>query len=459
MFLKTLCLAATVATSLVGFTATADASGGVDVIGERIISSGLGRKTFLTHAPNDYTRLFILEKNGQIRIYNLKTETLLPTDFLDIDSIVDSASNEQGLLGLAFHPDYENNGYFYVNFTNNGNDTEIRRYQVTSNPNIATTSGSIRIMTIDQPFTNHNGGWIGFGPDGYLYVATGDGGSANDPGNRSQDITNQLLGKMLRIDVDGDDFPKDSNKNYAIPADNPYNGFPGDDEIYAIGLRNPWRCSFDKATGDLYIADVGQGSREEINVRPATDGTAINWGWRCMEGNLCTGLSGCTCFSSALRAPIQVYSHASGRCSITGGYVYRGCRIPSETGNYFYSDYCSSNIWSLKWDGGGGITDFADRTSDLDPPNTNIGNVSSFGEDAWGELYILEDFGSEVFKIVPNGVDFSWSDFDCDGDVDVDDLLFLLANWGDDRVGNKADVDGDDDVDVDDLLATLGDWG
>jgi glucose/arabinose dehydrogenase len=248
------------------------------------VATGLSRPAFVTSPPGDYERAFIVEQHtGRIKILNLDDNSLNGTPFLDIDGL--ATGNEQGLLGLAFHPNYAANGYFYVNLTVTGGTTEIRRYQVSADPDIADASSQTLVMTYGQPFSNHNGGWMGFGPDGYLYISAGDGGSGNDPGNRAQDITDQLLGKLLRIDVDGDEFPGDPNANYAVPPTNPFVGATGDDEIWAFGLRNPWRCSFDGLTGDLYIADVGQGAWEEIDFQSAASAGGENYGWRCMEGS------------------------------------------------------------------------------------------------------------------------------------------------------------------------------
>ncbi len=365
-----------------------------------LVVSGLDQPHLVTYAPGDFDRLFILEKRGRIRI--VKDGVLLTTPFLDIDALVGGgifSFDERGLLGLAFHPDYQNNGYFFVNYTDNSSNTVIARYKISSDPDIADPASAMIGLTIDQPFDNHNGGWIEFGPDGYLYIATGDGGSGNDPGNRAQDITDQLLGKILRIDINGDDFPGDPNRNYAIPPDNPFVGVTGDDEIWAYGLRNPWRNDFDRETGDLYIADVGQSSWEEINFQPAASTGGENYGWRCMEGAHCTGLTGCECFDSQLELPIHEYDHGDG-CSITGGLVYRGCEIPDLDGTYFFGDYCSARIWSFRYDGVS-ITDFVERTAELDPVGgPAIIDITSFGEDAFGELYICSQDGN-IFKIVP----------------------------------------------------------
>lgn len=377
------------------------------------IASGLSRPLYVVAPPDDFNRVFIVEQRsattGRIRVFDLTTETLLETPYLVINNV--STAEEQGLLGLAFHPDFQSNGYFYVNYTGTGGFTNIVRYQ--ANPPYATSTTAdptpTPILSITQPFVNHNGGWIAFGPDGYLYIATGDGGSANDPGNRAQNTT-LLLGKMLRIDVNGDDFPADPARNYAIPPDNPFAGGGGAAEIWAYGLRNPWRPSFDRATGDLWIADVGQNNFEEINFQPAGGmSTAQNYGWRCMEGNNCTGLSGCTCdvncTGGILTCPIYQYTHATDgfSCSITGGYVYRGAAIPDLQGTYFFADYCSNRIKSFRYDSVS-ISEFTNRTDELAPiDGLDIRSISSFGEDASGEMYICDLTGGEVFRIVPAG--------------------------------------------------------
>ncbi|MHC5028836.1 MAG: PQQ-dependent sugar dehydrogenase [Planctomycetota bacterium] len=430
------------------------------------VAAGLVRPIFATYAPGDYTRLFIIEKQGRIRILNLKTFQLQPIAdaFLNIDSVVGggtSANDERGLLGLAFHPEYQDNGKFYVYYTNNSSDTNIAEYTAAS-PDQANPTGNV-IMFIDQPYTNHNGGWIGFGPlDNYLYIGTGDGGSFCDPGNRAQDVTNQLLGKMLRVDVNGDDFPSNGLKDYAIPADNPFVGVTGDDEIWSYGLRNPWRNCFDRDTGDLYIADVGQGQREEIDFQPADSPGGENYGWDCKEGLSCSSISGCSgfgcnCATVTAVDPFQWYSHSSG-CSITGGYIYRGCAIPTLDGHYFYSDYCSSSIWSLTYDGSS-VSNFTNRTSELDPPGSlSISSVASFGEDARGELYVCDQNGGEVFQIRPVTPTISSFDLNCSGAVDVEDLVAIILAWGD-CVGCIEDTNGDDAVNVEDLVNIIVNWG
>lgn len=437
-------------------TALAGVANAQTAIESKRIVNGLNYPVFVTHAPDDCERLFILEKRGRIRIYDLVDDVLLSTFFLNIDSIVGggtSTQDERGLLGLAFHPEYVDNGYFYVYYTNNSSDTVVARYTVSSNPNVANSSSAYQLMTFDQPYTNHNGGCLAFDCNGYLCIGTGDGGLFDDPGNRAQDITNQRHGKILRIDVDG-------GTPYGIPPENPYVGQTGDDEIWLHGLRNPWRFSFDRETGDLYIGDVGQGSREEIDV-VACNIPSGNFGWRCMEGNNCY-LSGCTCNSSSLIDPIIDYPTSSGRC-VTGGYVYRGCAIPDLAGTYFYADYSSTNIWSLKWNGGTGYTDFQNRNElETSANGYGVDNIASFGEDCHGELYIVDQSGGEIFKIIPASGEVDCTPpliGDANGDCVVNgaDLTLVLGFWG--TSNPNADVDGNGLVNGADLTVCLGYWG
>ncbi len=352
------------------------------------LTTGLNFPVFLTSPPGDSGRLFIVEQEGRIVIFT--GGDLLPTPFLDISSLV-SSGGELGLLSMVFDPDYAANGFFYVNYTNLAGNTVIARYTVSGNPSVANPASAVILKTIPQDFDNHKGGQLQFGSDGYLYVGMGDGGSGNDPFGRAQDSGN-LLGKMLRLDVD-------APPGY-VPLDNPYVG-PGLplDEIWSRGWRNPWRFSFDRLTGDLYAADVGQGSWEEIDFEPVTAAGGRNYGWRCMEGRSCTGLSGCTCNAAELTPPILVYDHGEG-CSVTGGYVYRGCRIPDLAGTYFYADYCANWIRSFRYVGAT-VTDERDWTTILTPPSGSIIDIVSFGEDADGELYIVSHVG-EIYKIVPD---------------------------------------------------------
>jgi glucose/arabinose dehydrogenase len=366
------------------------------------IANGLNKPLFVTHAPGDFQRIFIVEQTGRIKIR--KNGVVLSAPFLNVDDL-SSSTNERGLLGLAFHPNYPENGFFYINYIDNLGDTVIARYAVSDNPDVADTNAEL-VVRIDRvpTVTTHYGGWMGFGPDGNLYVASGDGGGPTQTSVNAQDITDNLLGKILRIDVDHDDFPNDANRNYAIPPDNPFvgGGGDGDDEIWSYGLRNPWRCAFDADTGDLYIADVGHSDWEEINFQNAGSPGGQNYGWRCMEGNHCTGLTGCVCFSPSLTLPIHEYGHTGSPsgCSITGGEVYRGCAIPELLGTYFYADFCTSEIWSFRYNGA--VSELQERTTDFAPPdNLSLHSISSFGKDAAGELYICDLGGGEVFKIIP----------------------------------------------------------
>lgn len=342
-------------------------------------------------------QLFIVEKGGVIRILDLNTLQLLPTPFLTVTGI--SAAGEQGLLGLAFHPNFSSNGFFYIYVSNTNGDSEIRRYTVSANPNVANPT-STPIITISQlmpggitRFTNHKAGWIDFGPDGFLYVALGDGGGGGDDFNNAQNV-NSLLGKMLRLNVDMDDFP-DPDRNYAIPAGNPFVGVNGADEIWALGLRNPWRASFDRGTWDLYIADVGQGTREEVNVATTASGggNGVNYGWKIMEGTTCFSAP---CDVPDLTSPVLEYDHSGGACSITGGYVYRGTAIPGLQGIYFYADYCLGFVRSFRLANNGMVTEPAEWPM-LDPNE----NITSFGQDAAGELYIVTQQNG-LYRIVPN---------------------------------------------------------
>ncbi|NOT07238.1 MAG: glucose dehydrogenase [Gemmatimonadales bacterium] len=348
------------------------------------IASGLDMPVFLTSPPGDHTRLFVVEQGGRIRI--VRNGALLTTPFLDISAKV-SNGGEQGLLGLAFHPDYAANGRFIVNYTDGAGDTRVSVYRVSSNPEVADPASEQVILAIDQPFSNHNGGMVVFGPDGKLYIGTGDGGSGGDPQNHGQN-RNSLLGKLLRVTVDG-------NGAMTVPADNPFVGQAGiRPEIWSYGLRNPWRFSFDRQTGDLYIGDVGQNQREEIDVstQAAQFGKGLNYGWRTMEGNSCFSPS-IGCARTGLVLPVLEYTHNDG-CSVAGGYVYRGSALTALAGTYFYADYCGGWVRSFRL-AAGQVTDQFDWTS-LWPG----GQVLSFGEDGAGELYLLTSAG-KVHKIVP----------------------------------------------------------
>lgn len=357
----------------------------VSIALQPVIAAGLDTPTFLTHAFDD--RLFVLEQVGRIRI--IENGQLLEQPFLDITDRVGSSASEQGLLGLAFHPQYATEGaagegLFFVNYTDYNGDTHISRFSVMADdPYGADPDSEIDYLTLGQPYPNHNGGSLAFGPDGYLYAGLGDGGSANDPLGAGQSLET-LLGKILRLDVDTAD------DEYSIPADNPFVGVSGAPaEIWAYGIRNPWRFSFDRLTGDFYIADVGQGQWEEVNFQPANSAGGENYGWNIMEGTHC--FESDTCDQSGLVLPIFEYDHSQG-CSITGGYVYRGAQFPEMTGNYFVADYCTGIIWRLFPNGGQWLSGIV-LDSDL--------IISSFGEDYAGELYALNYGSGGVYQIVP----------------------------------------------------------
>ena len=309
-------------------------------------------------------RLFVIEKAGRIRIF--QDEQLQEQPFLDITDRVGSSGNEQGLLGLALHPQYTENGWFFVNYTDTNGDTVIARFQATSDANSADSASEVQLLGIDQPYANHNGGVLAFGPDGYLYVGMGDGGAAGDPQGNAQNL-DILLGKIIRIDVD-------SGETYTIPPDNPFG-----DEIWAYGLRNPWRMSFDQATGDLYIGDVGQGEWEEIDYLPAGSPGGANFGWDHREGAHDFEGGG----PQGMIDPIAEYSHPEGGCSVTGGYVYRGS-MPEWNGIYLYGDYCTGMIWGLIQSNGGWQEQLL---FDLDF------TLTSFGQDEAGEIYFISDSG------------------------------------------------------------------
>jgi glucose/arabinose dehydrogenase len=347
-------------------------------------------------APGDLDRLFVVERMGRIRIIELHEHDergdILSTPFLDLGGLI-STGGEQGLLGMAFHPGYAANGRFFVNYTDPAGDTQVIEYRVSADPDVADAMPVQVILSLVQPFANHNGGNLAFGPDGMLYIGTGDGGGGLDPDNRAQDGLDNL-GKMLRLDVD---LPAPF-----VPADNPFVGDPDfNDEVWALGLRNPWRYSFDRLTGDLYIADVGQDEREEISIQPGSSAGGENYGWRCMEGFTCTGLAGCICNDARLTLPVHDYGHGGGNCSITGGFVYRGADLPELRGTYFFADFCSGRIWSFRHENGV-VVDFEERTDELHPGDgRSIDRVTSFGEDDAGELYIVDITGGQIFRIVP----------------------------------------------------------
>lgn len=400
--ISVLCLAflgfATLAQSDV-FTVVGDLSG--VALQPQPGASGLAFPTSVVHAGDD--RLFLTIRDGRIVIYS--GGAVLPAPFLDIRSLVDTAG-EGGLLSAAFHPRFAQNGFVFVNYTDKASfDTIIARYQVSAgNPNQADPASARVLLRIDQPFTNHNGGQIQFGPDGHLYIGMGDGGGANDPDCRAQ-RGDTLLGKMLRIDVDQS---VNSAPFYGIPADNPFRGSGGiPDEVWASGFRNPWRFSFDRSTGDLYVGDVGQGQREEISRQPANSNGGENYGWKVMEGTLCFSTSSCPgstppCNSPALTMPILEYQNAGANCSVIGGYVYRGTGVPQLAGHYVFGDLCSGQIWAARQNGAGTWQVWT---------AAEVGqNLIAFGEDRRGELYVATSSALYRFEAVagpeePEGAD------------------------------------------------------
>jgi glucose/arabinose dehydrogenase len=332
------------------------------------IADNLHAPIGITHAADSSGRLFIIQQGGKIAIYD--GTQVLPTPFLDVSALV-SCCGERGLLGIAFHPQYMSNGFFYINYTDLSGNTVVARYHVSANPNVADAGSRTPLLSIAQPYANHNGGQMRFGRDGYLYIAAGDGGSAGDPENRAQNLAT-LLGKMLRIDVNG-------AAPYAIPPTNPFVGRAGArPEIWAYGLRNTWSFSFDRQTGDLIMGDVGQDREEEIDFQPAASRGGENYGWRRMEGVLCFNPSS-NCNDGTLKLPVLVYDHGLG-CSVTGGYRYRGSTYPGLFGKYFYGDFCSGRLWAATQGSGG-------TWSTTQLQDTNL-SISSFGEDQAGELYL-----------------------------------------------------------------------
>ncbi|MGZ5076177.1 MAG: PQQ-dependent sugar dehydrogenase [Methylobacter sp.] len=379
------------------------------------VASGISSPTDIQNARDGSGRLFFVQQNGRIMVWKSAVEP--PAVFLDISSLV-LAGGEQGLLGLAFHPDYRNNGLFYLNYTRSPDGaTVIARYsRSANNPDVADPRSAAVLLTIAQPYANHNGGAVRFGPDGYLYIGMGDGGSANDPQNHAQDLTS-LLGKMLRIDVNATAGPVP----YGIPPGNPFAGSqqPGvRPEIWAYGLRNPWRFSFDRLTGNLFIGDVGQDAREEIDFVRAGSTGGMNFGWRVMEGNQCTNLAGdlpCNDPRFIFTPPILDYNHSQG-CSVIGGYLYRGRAVPELTstspptegqlftGIYVYGDLCSGTVWGISANASGGFSNSILLASGL--------YITTFGEDENGEIYVADGAGSKIYRLVSTAPNFS-SRSDC----------------------------------------------
>lgn len=354
-------------------------------IGLEPVAMGFQQPLEVVDAGDDSGRLFVVEKEGTIRI--VVDGEVIKTPFLDITDRVGSGAYEQGLLGLAFAPDYAESGLFYVNYTDLSGNTMVARFAVTDDPNVADPSSEMAILRQAQPHPNHNGGHIAFGPDGYLYIGLGDGGSGGDPQGNAQRL-DTWLGKILRIEVDPEYVPE--GQSYGIPEDNPFIEQEGAlPEIWAYGLRNPWRFSFDRETGDLWIADVGQSQLEEINVA-AVDEAGVNYGWNPTEGTQCYLEAGCD--TTGFTLPVLEYTHEFG-CSVTGGYVYRGEDMPDLQGTYLFADYCTGLVWS-------GTSEDGATWTMSDPVETGLG-ISAFGEDAEGNLYVTDLNGGGVYLLAP----------------------------------------------------------
>jgi glucose/arabinose dehydrogenase len=453
------------ATLLFTFLSTAEAQ--LDTIR---IASELDAPIYVTYAPGRPDSLFIVERGGAIKVLNKNTGLVNPTPFLTIPDV--NTTGEGALIGLAFHPDFDTNGRFYVNLTTDpatpgtALTTRIREYTVTDlvgNPDVADPTPK-EVLSIAQPQAAHNGGWIGFSPNdtnSNLYIMSGDGGGTNDadightPGTgNAQDLTDNLMGKVLRIDVDGDDFAADNTRNYAIPADNPFVGVTGDDEIWAYGLRNPFRASFDRLTGDLYIGDVGQSAREEIDFQPAASTGGENYGWRLREGEIAnptTGIGGPPPPGNV--EPIYTYTHGSDTFqghSVTAGVVYRG-PVPELKGDYIFADFGSDNIWSF--DPADPVGTVAQINDELTPNDGLINSVVAVGEDTVGNLYLV-DITGEIFRVALRG------DLNGDGFVGITDLNTVLTHWNQGVVpgGIQGDLDLDGFVGIGDLNVVLGAW-
>jgi glucose/arabinose dehydrogenase len=395
---------------------TADLTAGSSTITAARVASGLSSPVFAASPPGDPDRLFVVEQHtGRIRILDLNSGQLNGDSFLDLPDSSLAGGGEQGLLGLAFHPDYAANSLFYVNLTNAAGDTEIREYH-RSDANHADASSGRVILGYDQPFDNHNGGWLGFGPDGMLYIASGDGGSGGDPMGNAQNL-NSLLGKILRIDVNSDAFPTDAARNYAIPTGNPFAGAtPGADEVWHYGLRNPWRASFDTATGRLWIGDVGQGAREEVDVAAAGQG-GLNFGWNFREGfQPYQGTA-----PAGLTSPILDYDRSTPLYSgvaVTGGYVYHG---PGGAGGlYIFGDFATANLWTVS-SAGGPAEDFLNRNGQLVlSGGGDFDQIASFAVDGSGRLYVI-GLDGDIHRVTP-------------GATAGDGLDYLRGEEGDDRI-------------------------
>ncbi len=405
------------------------------------VVTGLTRPVAIAAPPNDLAHLFIAEQyvsgNGRIRVVDLVSKTILPTPVLTIEAV--STASEQGLLGLCFHPQFDSNHFFFVNYVKDA-QTFVERYTMSaSNPLVADPLSRKVILTIPRTANNHNCGWMEFGHDGYLYIGVGDGAQSQAP----LTMPESPLGRMLRIDIN-------TTEPYLSPPTNPWVGVPGIDSGWATGLRNPWRCAFDRVTGELWIADVGKNTWEEISVI-APGQAGVDFGWPCFEADLANTTSG-TCPDVRLQSfPLHMYKHTTGNCAIVGGRVYRGVESVSLRGIYFFADVCSGRVWTLERMPGA-----APRVVDRSLELQQVGQVSSFGEDAQGNIYMSRLNGTLVrIKVEELGCP---ADFDADGQVGASDLSKLLAYWGATGV-SPYDLDGSGTIQSGDLSILLARWG
>lgn len=430
-----------------------------------LLAAGFQEPVTVVFAPGDSSRAFVVERFGLIKIVDLATGAVRPRPFLDMRSVIGTHPNTS-LGGMAFDPDYQSNGRFYVHYQATTSGSVTSRYIVTADPEFADAASRLTIIRVPRVAFGHFGGAIAFGSDGMLYIPEGDSGNGlvADPENAAQN-PNDLRGKILRIDPRVDDFPADPERHYRIPADNPFVAGPGADEIWALGVRNPWQSSFDRVTGEYWFGDVGQDAEEEINVAPpaGTPGAAgRNYGWKCREGNVCTTFGGCGCTDPNLLPPLFSYGR-SGGCSVDGGVVYRGTAFPDLAGWYVFSDFCSNFLWSLRRTASG--TEFIDRSPRFRPPTAlAFAFLTSITQDHAGELYLTDYGAGRILRIVPNpciaDVDDGGGTGGADGGVGIEDLLYYLGVY---ELGAiAADVDDgsgtgvqDGGVGIEDLLYFL----